>query len=228
MATVLVVDDEPPIRQMLKLALTRGGFEVVEAETALKALDEINRNKTIDLVLLDWMLPDMSGTSLLTQLRQSSTYKLLPVIMVTAKAEENNVLRGFSMGADDYITKPFSPKELIARVQAVLKRSHKPKPKLLSFKTLSFDLEGKRLMHEGKQVKCGRLEFNLLVYFVQNLNRTLSREHLLDKVWPAQKDVTERTVDVHVRRIRQILEAFEYQDYIRSVRGEGYQMLEEL
>ncbi|WP_119343287.1 response regulator [Facilibium subflavum] len=228
MAKILVVDDEAPIRQMLDIALVKNGFSVTLAEHGKEALQQLKSDADIDLILLDWMLPDMSGIHLLTHIRGQADLKQKPVMMLTAKAQEDNIVRGFSMGADDYITKPFSPKELIARIHAVLKRTKTIKHKHLQFKKLYFDLEGRRLLYDKNTVKCGRLEFNLLVYFVKNINKTLSREHLLNNVWPPQKDVTERTVDVHVRRVRQLLLNFGYDHYIRSVRGEGYQMVSEL
>ena len=226
---ILIVDDEPPIRQLLKLALTTQKYTAIEAENGYQALDILEAQKDIRLGLLDWMLPDMSGIELLSRLRKHELLKQIPIIMLTAKAEENNVLRGFSAGADDYITKPFSPKELIARIQALLKRTYvNPDKVQLSFHELTLDHEARKLFFREESIKCGRLEFNLLSYFFKNKNKTLSRAHLLDKVWSRDKEVTERTVDVHVRRVRKLLAPYGYDKYIFSVRGEGYQMADKL
>lgn len=228
MTNILVVDDEPPIRQLLRLVLTRQGYQVEIADCSAQAFRILQNNSSIDLVLLDWMLPDTSGIKLLTQLRSSEEFAELPVIMLTAKAEESNVLRGFGMGADDYITKPFSPKELVMRVQSLLKRV-KPKGKAekkLCFYELCMNLESHELCIKDQVIKCGRLEFKLLAYLIQNIGKTLSRDHILMQVWQADKDITARTVDVHITRIRKLLAPFAYDQCIRSVRGEGYQLVD--
>ncbi|MFZ9034708.1 MAG: response regulator [Francisellaceae bacterium] len=228
MPLILIVDDEPPIRQMLRLALTRGGFDVIEAADARSAWHLLQKETAIDLILLDWMLPDMSGINLLSRIRNDRLLKNKPVIMLTARAEENNVLRGFDSGSDDYITKPFSPKQLIARINAVLKRSIPEQKNQLIVNDLLLDCDANRVFYNSQEIKCGRLEFKLLQYLMRYNGKTFSRQHLLDSVWSTQKDVTERTVDVHIRRVRKLLEPFGYDKYIRSVRGEGYQMLQNL
>ena len=229
MTKILIVDDEPLIRQLLHLVLTRQGYEVEMAGSGVGALNVLQSDSAIDLILLDWMLPDTSGIKLLVQIRESMKFSDLPVIMLTAKAEESDIVRGFGMGADDYVTKPFSPKELVMRIQALLKRV---KPKIndssnkLCFHELCIDLERHSLSIKDETIKCGRLEFKLLTYLIQHVGKTLSRAHILDKVWHADKEITERTVDVHITRIRKLLSAYGYDQYIHAVRGEGYQLID--
>lgn len=232
MRHILVVDDEAPIRQLLTLALSRSHYKVSKAETGGSALKTLQQDKTIDIMLLDWMLPDIGGIQLLKDIRTDNalqTLRTLPIIMLTSKAEENNILKGFKYGADDYITKPFSPKELLARIHAILRRAQPITAQAeLYFKNLLFNIESKQLFYNGILVKCSRLEFNLLKYLTQNTNKILSRERLLNDVWLDQWAITERTVDVHIRRIRKILEPFGYNLYIQSVRGEGYLMTDSI
>ncbi|WP_440992649.1 response regulator [Cysteiniphilum litorale] len=227
MAKILIVDDEPPIRQLLQLTLTRQQDEVVMAENGVQALKLLMSDSSIDLILLDWMLPDTSGIKLLAQIRQTKPLESLPVIMLTAKAEEGDVLRGFGMGVDDYVTKPFSPKELVMRIQALLKRTkggNDDKSKL-TFRELNADLESHLLVFKGEVIKCGRLEFKLITYLMKHAGKTLSRARILDHVWNADKEITERTVDVHIARIRKLLAPFHYDIYLRAIRGEGYQLI---
>ncbi|WP_119329121.1 response regulator [Cysteiniphilum halobium] len=227
MAKILIVDDEPPIRQLLHLTLTRQQYDVVMVENGVQALKVLAGDSSIDLVLLDWMLPDTSGIKLLAEIRQTKQLEALPVIMLTAKAEEGDVLRGFGMGVDDYVTKPFSPKELIMRIQALLKRtkvSNNDQSKL-TFRELNADLQSHLLSCKGKVVKCGRLEFKLITYLMQHAGKTLSRARILDHVWDADKEITERTVDVHITRVRKLLAPFHYDIYLRAIRGEGYQLI---
>ncbi|MCF6764172.1 response regulator [Thiotrichales bacterium 19S3-7] len=228
--TILIVEDELPIRQMVSFALRRSGFKPVEAATIAEA-NEILTCQTVQLILLDCMMPDKSGINWLTKLKKNPSFQL-PVIMLTARAEEANKIRAFDAGADDYITKPFSPKELLARINAVLRRSYQnmsiientipPKSEPLTADGIVLDIDNHRLILNGKKTKIGPLEFKLLHYLMRHPDKALSREKLLDKVWGDQADVLERTVDVHIRRVRKILERENLEYLIESVRGIGY------
>ncbi|WP_440616825.1 response regulator [Cysteiniphilum sp. 6C5] len=229
MAKILIVDDEPPIRQLLHLTLTRQQYDVVMVENGEQALKALISDSSIDLILLDWMLPDTSGIKLLAQIRQTKQLETLPVIMLTAKAEEGDVLRGFGMGVDDYVTKPFSPKELIMRIQALLKRTKgvSDDKSKLTFRELNADLQSHVLSCKGQIIKCGRLEFKLITYLMKHAGKTLSRARILDHVWDTDKEVTERTVDVHIARVRKLLASCHYDIYLRAIRGEGYQLIDQ-
>ncbi|TNF66290.1 MAG: response regulator [Gammaproteobacteria bacterium] len=229
--SILVVEDEAPIRQMVSFALKRCGFNPIEASTIAEA-NEILTQQSIQLILLDCMMPDKSGINWLTKLKKKPSFQL-PVIMLTARAEESNKIRAFDAGADDYITKPFSPKELLARINAVLRRSYRldnltenneipAKSQQLIAGGIILDVDNHRLTLNGKKTKIGPLEFKLLHYLMRHPDKALSREKLLDKVWGDQADVLERTVDVHIRRVRKILEAENLEYLIESVRGIGY------
>lgn len=224
---ILVVEDELPIRQMLTFALTRQGYKTFEAATIKEANDVIQKER-IHLILLDCMIPDKSGINWLTEIKKIPPFHQLPVIMLTARAEETNKIRAFDAGADDYITKPFSPKELLARIQAVIRRSYpelgesNPAKANISYPNITLDIENHRLLLRGKKTKIGPLEFKLLHYLMRHPEKALSREKLLDKVWGDQAEVMERTVDVHIRRVRKILEKENLENLIESVRAVGY------
>ncbi|MCF6767374.1 response regulator [Thiotrichales bacterium 19S11-10] len=230
--SILIVEDEAPIRQMVTFALKRAGFHSFEAPTVAYAT-EILATQKVHLILLDCMMPDKSGINWLTQLKKDVTFNL-PVMMLTARAEESNKIRAFDAGADDYITKPFSPNELLARVHAVLRRTYsnelniKPShQEQLTRSGITLDIENHRLLLHGKKTKIGPLEFKLLHYLMRHPEKALSREKLLDKVWGDHADVLERTVDVHVRRVRKILEEANLEHLIESVRGIGYRFVME-
>ena len=221
---VLVVDDEASIREMLRLALEISDFECVEAGDIHEA-DRRVTNDQPDIVLLDWMLPGGSGIELLRRLKKKEATKALPVIMLTAKAHEDNVIQGLEVGADDYITKPFAPKELIARIKALLRRAAvEESGSELKVGDLVLEIDSRRVVLEDKRLEMGPTEFNLLYFFMSHPERAYSRAQLLDQVWGTHVYVEERTVDVHIRRLRKALQARNaaYAELIQTVRGTGY------
>lgn len=221
---VLVVDDEAGIRDMLKLALESADFECVEAGNIVDAHQKIVHD-TPDIVLLDWMLPGGTGIELLRRLKKEEATQHVPVIMLTAKAHEDNVIHGLEVGADDYITKPFAPKELIARMRALLRRTvHEGVGSELRVGKLVIEVESHRVILDGKTLEMGPTEFKLLQFFMANPDRAYSRAQLLDHIWGINVYVEERTVDVHIRRLRKALQTGVpvYSDLIQTVRGLGY------
>jgi len=222
MKRILVVEDEQAIREMVGFALKKAGLTVEEAADAEQALLAVVANPP-DLVLLDWMLPGMSGIDLARRLRSDDMTAKLPIIMLTARVEENNRVHGLEVGADDYITKPFSPRELIARIHAVLRRSQAgSKEQPIKVDGLSLDPVGHRIEVDGAPLNLAPTEFRLLHFFMSHPDRVYSREQLLDRVWGRGVFVEERTVDVHIRRLRKALAAQAYDRFIQTVRGAGY------
>jgi len=222
MKRILVVEDEQPIREMVGFALKKAGLKVEEAVDAEQALLALASDPP-DLLLLDWMLPGMSGVELARRLRREETTAKLPIIMLTARTEENDRVHGLEVGADDYITKPFSPRELVARINAVLRRvqgASDEKP--IEFDGLSLDPVGHRVQVDGRRLELAPTEFRLLHFFMTNPDRVYSRERLLDHVWGRGVFVEERTVDVHIRRLRKALQERGYDRFIQTVRGAGY------
>ncbi|MCC8381245.1 MULTISPECIES: phosphate regulon transcriptional regulator PhoB [unclassified Xenorhabdus] len=219
---ILVVEDEAPIREMVCFVLEQNGYEPVEAEdydTAIGCLSE----PYPDLVLLDWMLPGGSGIQIIKQMKRNNTTKDIPVMMVTARGEEEDRVRGFDVGADDYITKPFSPRELIARVKAVLRRiSPMAAEDIINIEGLMLDSISHRVSSQGQSVDMGPTEFKLLHFFMTHPERVYSREQLLNYVWGANVYVEDRTVDVHIRRLRKALEMGGHDKMVQTVRGTGY------
>ena len=218
---ILVVEDETAIRSMINFSLSRAGFQVKEAKDVQQAKEQIN-NKSPDLVLIDWMLPDESGLELAKSIKQDEVTKGIGIIMLTAKAEERDKIAGFESGADDYVTKPFSQHELVARIKAVLRRTSYGEEEQLVSGPIVIDLKSYRILINDEEVHFGPTEFKLLKFFVSNEGRVYSRSQLLDRVWGRAVFVEERTVDVHIRRLRSILERFDLQDAIKTVRGAGY------
>ncbi len=221
---VLIVDDEFAIRDMLRMALEIADFECIEAENIQDA-HRLVVDERPNIVLLDWMLPGGSGLELLRRLKRSDTTAELPVIMLTAKTAEDNVIQGLDVGADDYITKPFAPRELIARIKALLRRVGGGENKdRLQVKELVLDAESRRIFLGDRPVDMGPTEFNLLQFFMSHPERAYTRNQLLDHVWGANVYVEERTVDVHIRRLRKALQSgdTDYSDLIQTVRGTGY------
>lgn len=221
---VLVVDDESGIRQMLRLALETADFEVFEADNIAEAYQHIIHSAP-DIVLLDWMLPGGTGVELLRRLKKEEATQEVPVIMLTAKAHEDNVIQGLEAGADDYMTKPFAPKELLARMRALLRRTvHENVDSELRVGNLVIELHSHRVIVDGKALDMGPTEFKLLQFFMSNPDRVYSRAQLLDRVWGVNIYVEERTVDVHIRRLRKALQAGapRYSDLVQTVRGVGY------
>ncbi|MGA7965997.1 MAG: phosphate regulon transcriptional regulator PhoB [Gammaproteobacteria bacterium] len=219
---ILVVEDEEPIRQMMRFSLERAGFRVGEAGDARAARLEITERPP-DLVLLDWMLPGTSGIDLARELKADEATRELPIIMVTARAEEENRVRGLDLGCDDYVTKPFSPSELVARIRAVLRRTLPGGvEQRMEVGGLVVDSAGQRVSAHGKPVDLGPTEYRLLAFFVSHPERVYTREQLLDRVWGRNVYVEERTVDVHILRLRKALAPHGYEHWVQTVRGSGY------
>lgn len=222
MTSVLVVDDEPDIREVIRYSLENSGFRVLEAGHADEAR-KILTSESLDLILLDWMLPGRSGLELAQQLKQNPKTRTIPIIMVSAKGEEEDRIRGLDTGTDDYITKPFSPREMIARVRAVLRRA---KPEELADQIeiggLCIDNVSHRVSADGRRIDIAPTEYRLLHFFMTHSDRAFSRSQLLDQVWGDQVYVEERTVDVHVRRLRKALEVTGHDGLLQTVRGVGY------
>jgi phosphate regulon transcriptional regulator PhoB len=223
---ILVVEDEPDIRKLVNYTLAQERFRVLEAEDGEQGLKIVQREKP-DLVILDLMLPGLSGMELCKLLRERSETEKLPVLMLTAKAGEADRVLGLEMGADDYLTKPFSPRELVARVRAILRRveSAKPTDQLPAYDKggLKIDFSTYEVFARGKTIRLTLKEFELLRFLVQNPNRVLSRDQLLDRVWGGETYVTPRTVDVHIRRLRKAIEKDDSKPrWILTLRGVGY------
>lgn len=219
---ILIVEDEKPIRQMLRFSLERAGFKVDEAEDARAARLAIAGQEP-DLVLLDWMLPGTSGIDFARELKADEATQELPIIMVTARAEEENRVRGLDFGCDDYVTKPFSPSELVARIHAVLRRTLPGgAAQRIEVGGLVVDGAGQRVWANGKPVELGPTEYRLLAFFVAHPEQVYTREQLLDRVWGRDVYVEERTVDVHILRLRKALAPYGYEQWVQTVRGSGY------
>lgn len=219
---ILIVEDEKPIRDMIAFSLRRNGFEVSEAADAASARSGIMNNRP-DLLLVDWMLPDTSGLELTRQLKRDKESQDLPVIMLTARADEQDKVAGLEGGADDYITKPFSPRELLARINAVLRRTIPGgDQEIIDQGGLVLDIASERVLVGDRTVALGPTEFRLLSFFMTHTERVYTRTQLLDRVWGGDVYVEERTVDVHIRRLRKALEEFSYDRFIQTVRGSGY------
>jgi len=218
---ILVVEDETAIREMIVFHLERAGFLPLEAEDCRQARQVIADERP-SLVLVDWMLPDMSGLELTRLLKRDKEHDDLAIIMLTARAEERDKVVGLEGGADDYITKPFSPRELIARIKAVMRRSDSLGDQLTSAGGIVLDAAAHRVSIGGELVHLGPIEYRLLQYLMTHADRVYSRGQLLDRVWGANVYVEERTVDVHVRRLRKALEEFGADRHIQTVRGAGY------
>ncbi|WP_348673556.1 phosphate regulon transcriptional regulator PhoB [uncultured Abyssibacter sp.] len=219
---ILIVEDEAPIRDMVRFALERKGLTVTEAADVQDARLSIASRRP-DLILLDWMLPGVSGIEFARELRADPNLRDLPIIMLTARAEEEDKIRGLNTGSDDYIAKPFSTAELIARIQAVLRRVLPGgAEERIEVEGLEVDTASQRVTANGEAVKLGPTEYRLLNFFVSNPERVYTREQVLDRVWGQNVYVEERTVDVHIRRLRKALTPFGFADYIQTVRGTGY------
>jgi len=219
---ILVVEDEDAIRGMLMMVLEQAGYKsiaVADAEEAQRALEDVSP----DLVLLDWMLSGISGVEWAKRLKKEPAYRDLPIILLTARGEEEDKVRGLEIGADDYITKPFSPKELIARIRAVLRRSGKIQGTVqISLGDLVLDTEQHRLSIGNKQLEVSPTEFRLMQFFMTHPDKVYSRTQLLDQVWGRSVYIEERTIDVHIRRLRKILSEHGREELVQTVRGFGY------
>jgi len=223
-AKLLVVEDERDIREMLTFALEDAGFEVTEASTSERALSLLQDGFLPDLLLLDWMLPGASGVDLARRVRQKPELENTPIILLTARGEEDDRVKGLDAGADDYVVKPFSPRELIARIRAVLRRSGHAisTEEMIEIGALKLDTSSHRVSVKNETLKLGPTEYKLLQFFMEHPERVFSRTQLLDSVWGHQVVVEERTIDVHMRRLRKALEPAGLQDYVQTVRGSGY------
>jgi two-component system phosphate regulon response regulator PhoB len=219
---ILVVEDEAPLVTLLRYNLEGAGFEVTDAPDGEEALVSIAERKP-DLILLDWMLPLVSGLEVCRQIRRKPELRDIPIIMLTARGEEEDRIRGLDNGADDYVTKPFSPSELLARVRAILRRTRPAlSTEILRYDDLTMDIASHRVARGNRAIHLGPTEFRLLRYLLEHPGRVFSREQLLDAVWGHDVYVEPRTVDVHIRRLRQALNGRNDQDLIRTVRAAGY------
>jgi two-component system phosphate regulon response regulator PhoB len=218
---VLVVEDEVPIRQMIAFNLMRAGYEVTEAGDCHDARASIADDRP-DLVLVDWMLPDSSGLELTRMLRRDEAYRDLPIIMLTARAEERDKVQGLDGGADDYMTKPFSGRELVSRIKAVLRRTSAAQEETLTCGKIEIRPESHRVFCSGEEIQLGPTEYRLLKHLMSHPDRVFSRAQLLDSVWGQNVYVEERTVDVHVQRLRKAVSKCGADGYIQTVRGAGY------
>jgi len=218
---ILIVEDEAPIREMIAFHLARAGYETLEAADCREAR-QLLADEQPDMAIIDWMLPDMSGLELTRLLKRDKANDDLTIIMLTARADEYDKVAGLESGADDYITKPFSPRELVARIQAVLRRSSASDGETISSGILQLDSAGHRVSVDSSEVKLGPTEYRLLKFLMTHPDRVYGRAQLLDRVWGANVYVEERTVDVHIRRLRKALASQGADEYIQTVRGAGY------
>jgi two-component system phosphate regulon response regulator PhoB len=218
---ILVVEDERPIREMLAFNLGRAGYDVQPAADGREAREAI-ADHFPDIVLMDWMLPDISGLELTRQLKRDPHTREIPIIMVTARVEEHDRVTGLDGGADDYIVKPFSPRELLARIRAALRRGGGTEDEVVKAGQLQLDGASHQVKVAGAEIALGPTEYRLLEFFMRHTDRVYSRAQLLDRVWGGNVYVEERTVDVHIRRLRKALTPYGYEKFIRTVRGSGY------
>ena len=224
LAIILLVEDEKSIVTLIKYNLEKEGFKVFCSETGEDAL-KIIKEKIPDLVILDWMLPDTSGIDVCRQIKIDKKLKNIPVLILTAKGEPDDKIKGLEVGADDYVTKPFNNKELLLRIKSLIKRS---KPSLLEdlgiFKDLKIDRITRKVFRENKEIKLGPIEYKLLDFLIKSPQRVYSREQLLNNVWGENINVETRTVDVHIRRLRKAINIDKKNDLIRTVRSSGYSL----
>jgi two-component system phosphate regulon response regulator PhoB len=219
---ILAVDDEPAVGEMLRFILEQDGFQADFAEDATQAINQIRKSKP-DLILLDWMLPGMSGLELAGRLKKDRETASIPIIMLTAKGEEDDKVRGLDIGAEDYVTKPFSARELLARIRSILRRvSPLLAGDMLECGGLALDPVSHRVTSESEDVELGPTEFRLLHFFMSHRERVFTRGQLLDQVWGTNVYIEERTVDVHIRRLRKALEPTAKDKLLQTVRGAGY------
>ena len=224
--TVLVVEDDPDIRELLRFTLERAGLNVVEAESGEDALTVLDGPQP-SVAIIDWMLPGINGVELTQRLRKDPLTSAMPLIMLTARGEEADKLKSFDSGIDDYLTKPFSPKELVARVKALIRRTGLPEDGHIIVQGLDLDINAHRLTINGDPIPIGPTEFRLLELLMSNPNRAFGRAQLLDRVWGRSVYVEERTVDVHILRLRKALSKFDLDRLVQTVRGIGYRFSED-
>ena len=223
-ANIFIVEDEKPIITLLQYNLEKEGYKVNFSETGEEAIQNIKKDIP-DLIILDWMLPDFSGIEVCKQIKKINKCKSIPVLMLTAKSEEEDKIRGFESGVDDYVTKPFSYKEILLRVKSLLKRT---KPSLIedvsTFQDLKVDRITRRIYRSDKEIKVGPTEFRLLDFLIKSPQRVYSREQLLNNIWGNEINVEARTVDVHIRRLRKAINVEGLPELIRTVRSSGYSL----
>ncbi|KAE9540173.1 phosphate regulon transcriptional regulator PhoB [Ursidibacter maritimus] len=217
---ILIVEDERAIREMIALYLLKQKYDVIEAEDYQSAVNKMASKPK--LILLDWMLPGRSGIQFLEYLKKNEETAKIPVIMLTARSAEEDCITGLTAGADDYITKPFSPKILLARIEAVWRRSYDPPGALLNIDNLVIDQQAQRVSFEGKSIDLSGTEYKLLHFFMTHPEKVYNREQLLDFIWGNDIYVEDRTVDSYIRRLRKNLEPYGFDRYIQTVRGSGY------
>ncbi len=219
---ILVIEDEASLVELLRYNLEKEGYRVSAANDGEEGLAMLNEHKP-DLLVLDWMLPHVSGIEICRQIRRKTELRDLPVIMLTARGEEADRVRGLEVGADDYVTKPFSPSELIARIRAVMRRARpSAADEMLTYSGIVMDLASHRVLRNGRHIHLGPTEFRLMRFFLERPGRVFSREQLLDGVWGRDLYVEPRTVDVHIRRLRKAINGDNDRDLIRTVRSAGY------
>lgn len=220
---ILLIEDEAPIREMIRFVLEQKDYQAIEADDYASGLAAANNEPFPDLILLDWMLPGGAGIDLIKQFKRNEFTRQIPVIMLTAKGEEEDKVRALEAGADDYITKPFSPNELLARVKAVLRRANpRHSEDRLEVNGLLLDPVSHRVNTDHQSIEMGPTEYNLLHFFMTHQERVYSREQLLNNVWGTNVYVEDRTVDVHIRRLRKVLKPSGHDELIQTVRGAGY------
>ena len=218
---IFIIEDEPSIIQLVQHNLEKNGFIVSSSVNGNDGLKELKKFQP-DLLLLDWMLPDLSGVEICKNIRKDTSYNNLPVIMLTAKGEEEDKIRGLDTGADDYITKPFSPAELVARINSLLRRSSSNTTEIIEFQDISINLNEHKVYRGEKKIHLGPTEYKLLKHLMENPGRVYSREQLLDSVWGHGIYVESRTVDTHIRRLRKAINTKGTKNFIRTVRAAGY------
>ena len=222
---IFIIEDEPSIIQLIQFNLEKEGFIVSSSSNGNDGLKELKKFEP-NLLLLDWMLPDLSGIDISKNIRKDNSFKDLPIIMLTAKGEEEDKIKGLDSGIDDYLTKPFSFNELMARIKAVLRRSN---PNTVSdnieFEDLVLDRIEKRVYRDKKEIQLGPTEFRLLEFFLVNPKRVYSRDQILENVWPNNINVESRTIDVHIRRLRKSINIQNKKELIRTVRSSGYSLI---
>lgn len=219
--TILLVEDAKAIREMLRFALERENYHVLEADCASAARDMLGREK-VDLIMVDWMMPGESGVELVRKLRKNDIYSKLPILMLTARVDEDDIVKGLGAGADDYLTKPVAIKELSARVKALLRRTTTVKDEKLTVSGIVLNLATRQLSVDEELVHIGQTEFKLLRFFMENQNRVYTRGQLLDFIWGTAVYVEERTVDVHMLRLRKLFKPSGLDKQFTTVRGMGY------
>jgi two-component system phosphate regulon response regulator PhoB len=222
---IFIIEDETSIIQLVQHNLEKEGFIIASSENGNEGLKQLKKFEP-NLLLLDWMLPDLSGIEICKNIRKDNKFKTLPIIMLTAKGEEEDKIKGLESGVDDYLTKPFSYKELLARIKAVLRRSN---PNMVSdsleYEDLLLDRIEKRVFRDNSEIKLGPTEFRLLEFFLMNPKRVYSRDQILENVWPNNINIESRTIDVHIRRLRQSINIDNKKELIRTVRASGYSLI---